>query len=330
MFSEEICTLKGTEGKVLHLTNLDQYIMLYEPIKMKDYIVWGKPDSNHPSYGVAWEGRAHCTDLEVYRSSGDLYLIQIPSNIWQCVVRTKSLWPVLASNNCMSLVRTGPTVQKSRRASRPVLIVEACCNHKQSCTNSQYSDPEHVWYIYIVSSLYQIPYAELEPHLSTCRTWWRITSVDYLHVGNAVVEIRSRGLVTIACFFWNLIWSVMVRGFHNVRPNRSANCNYISNHNHTSYQNTHQQVSHSNKATIGMRNMFLSFSISHWATCTALYECMWSASDRKQRWVVWSDEYRGPGMSHQEYSILRCFRLSSVRACLPTCGVWMWNNSPIL
>ena len=93
--------------------------------------------------------------------------------------------------------------------------------------------------------------------------------------------------------------------------------------NHTLYQNTHQQVSHSNKAKLGMRNMFLSFSVSHWATCTALYACMWSASDRKQRWVVWSDEYRGHGMSHQEYSILRLFRLSCVRACLPTCGVWM-------
>ena len=51
--------------------------------------------------------------------------------------------------------------------------------------------------------------------------------------------------------------------------------------------------------------------------------CMWSASDRKQRWVVWSDTYRGPGMSHKEYnySILRFFRLSRVRACLPTCVV---------
>ena len=31
-----------------------------------------------------------------------------------------------ASNNCMSLARTGPTATNSRRASGPVLIVEAC------------------------------------------------------------------------------------------------------------------------------------------------------------------------------------------------------------
>ena len=42
------------------------------------------------------------------------------------MVRTKSYWPVRASNNSVSLARTGPTVPKSRRASGPVLIVEAC------------------------------------------------------------------------------------------------------------------------------------------------------------------------------------------------------------
>ena len=65
--------------------------------------------------------------------------------------KEKTLWSVRASNNCVSLARTGPTATNSRRDSGPVLIVEACVirtqyvlsEHDMSYQNTKYVISEH-------------------------------------------------------------------------------------------------------------------------------------------------------------------------------------------